>query len=182
MSQILAYRTLFEHLLPQGPIWQKNDPLLRSYAVALGDELDMLYQKFQEMKYNLEPQHAVALLPEWEADTDLPDHCLQYSDHDTTRQENLLMRLYEREQSHFTWLNQFLAKLDPFAKAEETDTATVTISHSQSKSEYARTGKARAGQALLNTLDETALPCHLQQRLPADVKLIFRYLTTPATQ
>ncbi len=94
MTQIMRYRDMFVQLLPQGAVWNPNDHYIQSFALALGDELDTLYRKFQEFKINLNPQSACALLSEWEADTGLPDHCLQISNNDALRRRNILMRTF----------------------------------------------------------------------------------------
>ncbi len=182
MTQIFSYKVIFQHLLPQGMIWQKRDPLLEAFAVALGDELDLLYQKFQEMKINLNPADTSALLDEWERDTALPDECLTYSANETKRRENILVRLYERTGSNLTWLNHLLQKIDNHARAEEIAAGTLKIYYSDKRLDYARVGEARAGDYLLETVKNKNLLCHLKRKLSADLKLIFQYYQQSTTK
>ena len=175
-QQIMHYRDMFLELLPYGTIWNREDILLQGFADALGDELDTLYQKFGEFKNNISPQNASSLLDEWEADTALPDHCLQASDDEDVRRRNILFRLFERQETTLAWLNGFLQKIDDGAYAIETAKATVTIYHSEVALLHARAGKSRIGERLLKTVHNQNLLCHLQRRIPAGVKLIFNHL------
>ncbi len=182
MTQILSYHNIFQQLLPTGLIWQRHDPLLEAYASALGDELDLLYTKFEELKSNLNPQYSASLLDEWERDTALPDDCLTYSAHESKRREHIIMRLYERSRLNLAGLNHLLRSVDSDAKADEDETkpATLRVTYSDVKIVPARTGEARAGNRLLETVSNSTLLCHLKRQLSADIKLIFQ--ATPKNQ
>ena len=182
MTQILSYHNIFQQLLPQGLIWQRHDPLLEAFASALGDELDLLYTKFDALKIDLNPQQSVGLLDEWERDTALPDDCLTYSTHDSKRREHIMMRLYERTRLNLAGLNRLLRTVDSEAKADEDEInpATLRITYSDIKIVHARTGAARAGNRLLATISNSSLLCHLRRQLSADIKLTFR--ATPKNQ
>ncbi len=182
MTQILSYQNIFQQLLPQGLIWQRHDPLLEAFASALGDELDLLYTKFEELKINLNPKHSASLLDEWERDTALPDACLTYSEHESKRRDHIMMRLYERTRLNLAGLNRLLRTVDSAAEVaeDETKSATLRVTYSDVKIVYARTGDARAGNRLLATISNSSLLCHLKRQLSADVRLIFQ--TTPKNQ
>ncbi len=182
MTQILSYHNIFQQLLPTGLIWQRHDPLLEAYASALGDELDLLYTKFEELKINLNPQYSASLLDEWERDTALPDDCLTYSAHESKRREHIIMRLYERTRLNLAGLNRLLRSVDSDAKADEDEAepATIRVTYSDIKIVHARTGEARAGNRLLTTVSNSTLLCHLKRQLSADTKLIFQ--VTPNNQ
>ncbi|MCH9853395.1 MAG: YmfQ family protein [Alphaproteobacteria bacterium] len=176
MTQILSYHNIFQQLLPTGLIWQRHDPLLEAYASALGDELDLLYTKFETLKLNLNPQTCSSLLDEWERDTALPDDCLTYSIHESKRREHIMMRMYERTRLNLAGLNRLLRTVDSEAKVTEDETkpATLRITYSNIKIVHATAGQARAGNRLLATVSNLSLLCHLKRQLSADIKLTFQ--------
>lgn len=65
------YRLLLENLLPRGPAWSDNDPLLAGIAPSLA----AVEQRAHDLVRETDPRQTVELIDRWEACCGLPDSC-----------------------------------------------------------------------------------------------------------
>lgn len=66
------YRALLQRLLPPGPAWREDDPLL----VALAPELARLHNRVGALVEEADPRTTLEMLLDWERVAGLPDSCL----------------------------------------------------------------------------------------------------------
>lgn len=65
------YRQLLENLLPRGPAWSENDPLLAGIAPSLA----AVEHRAHDLVRETDPRQTVELIDRWEACCGLPDSC-----------------------------------------------------------------------------------------------------------
>lgn len=66
------YRALLQRLLPPGPAWREDDPLL----AALAPELARLHNRVGALVEEADPRATIEMLQDWERVAGLPDSCL----------------------------------------------------------------------------------------------------------
>lgn len=70
------YRALLQRLLPPGPAWREDDPLL----AALAPELARLHNRVGALVEEADPRATIEMLQDWERVAGLPDSCLSALD------------------------------------------------------------------------------------------------------
>lgn len=71
MSLLDEYTTLLYHLLPQGPAWNKENPLLDGLAPSL----TRVHQRGDTLMNEIDPSQTTELIDRYEALCGLPDSC-----------------------------------------------------------------------------------------------------------
>ena len=62
-------------LLPPGPAWSRDDPVLAAWVTVAARRLAAIDEALQRLLSEADPYQVLAMLPDWEASLGLPDSC-----------------------------------------------------------------------------------------------------------
>lgn len=84
------YVRLLTNLMPKGPAWSEQDPLLDGEA----EELARLHNRVMDLLEEYDPRTTVELFGQWETEYSLPDPCLTVSPSFIERRAALVAKVF----------------------------------------------------------------------------------------
>lgn len=174
-----AWLAQLRHLLPTGPAWSRDLGTTRDKLLGVvAREFARIEADAESVLDAADPQTAVAMLPEWEADYGLPDGCTVLLETIAERRDALLAKIFaeaggDMSPQFYIDLAAVLGVAIAIVEGIEGDGSTWIVTLTDPGDEiYFTAGSAVAGQALV-TVSATVVECFLQKYAPAHTAVIF---------